>query len=558
MLMVGNKETTETNTIVTDQSIFKSLYKDVWVVLLQIGLVVIILFDFIVLSNLRSNHNWLLAITLSVSVVLFFTPQLNRRFLSKATYIHSLFHILTALFMIYVVPVGSPYEFIYIILIYTAIYWYGHKGFWLSLFSVIAMLFLAEVQQSDLINSYDWYSLALKSLLLFILGGLLDRLHLLDLIERKELVNVSKDASFEHQRLLSLINSMADAVIAMDKEGKVLFYNGAALEVLNTNQNIIGVGLDKFMSVVDSNKRAVSLVEQVGKSKVALKRDDLLLRFGENEYMNIYVSLAPVHLHFDAAGNEGYILVFRDITKEKSIEEQRDEFISVVSHELRTPIAIAEANISNAMLPSSLEDKSKAKDFLEQAHKNVIFLSDMVNDITTLAHAERGDLDAELEEVHPNDVLKELLEAYHKEAEDKKLGLTIKTNDSVQKILSNNYRIKEILQDFITNALKYTDEGHVIIGVKDMGNGVRFYVEDTGIGLSRSDAKHTFDKFWRSEDYRTRTHKGTGLGLYIAKKLAERMSGTVGVESELNKGSTFYLDLPYKIKSKSKASGGEE
>lgn len=114
----------------------------------------------------------------------------------------------------------------------------------------------------------------------------------------------------------------------------------------------------------------------------------------------------------------------------------------------------------------------------------------------------------------------------------------------LEALMSSRLYVKEILQNFITNAIKYTEEGSVTIGAHQTLKGVRFEVIDTGIGISKTDKERVFDKFFRSEDFRTRAHNGTGLGLYVTLKLARLLNAEVSLESELNKGSTFIIDIP--------------
>jgi signal transduction histidine kinase len=100
------------------------------------------------------------------------------------------------------------------------------------------------------------------------------------------------------------------------------------------------------------------------------------------------------------------------------------------------------------------------------------------------------------------------------------------------------------MQNFITNAIKYTQEGSITIGAKQMPDGVKFSVTDTGIGISKGDQARVFDKFFRAEDYRTREQNGTGLGLHVTRKLAQLAHAEISLESELNKGSTFTIYFP--------------
>lgn len=352
----------------------------------------------------------------------------------------------------------------------------------------------------------------------------------------------------ERERLIALVNNMGDAVIATDRNGDVILYNAAALDLLNTNETIKNKPINAYLRTYTKDKKPIDIVELARSTGRMVRRDDLLFRVDDDEYMNVYLDIAPVHLGYGHRGEEGFVMLLRDITKQKSIEEQRDEFIAVVSHELRTPIAIVEATISTSMLPKVQSHPKKVLDLLKQAHKNTVFLANLVNDITTLAHVERGQLEAPLERVDPATIVRELAAFFLPQVQKKRLELKIDIGLSVPSVESNAQRLKEILDNFITNAIKYTEKGSITLRVNVANRKhVRFSVTDTGIGLSKSDQKKVFDKFWRSEDYRTREHTGTGLGLYISKKLAERMNGVITLESKRQHGSTFSLTIPLKF-----------
>lgn len=528
----------------------KRIYVDKIIIGLLLGLVTLVVVDFIFRLSLIHEHIWLLIPIIIGLAIASASPVVpTQRFLSFMVYGGA--HVLIAGLFIFFIPIDSPYEFTAFLVVYLTGWWYGQNGFFLSSLAFIAIFAISLLVQTDRIETQDLYIFAIKTVVFLSIAGILARLHEADMVERRELFNTMRNASFERQRLRSLINSMADAVIATDYDGRILVYNGAALDVLNTNASLEGEKFNNLLRMysLKSNK-AIDLIAQAKSEESTIKRDDIIYRISPDETLNLYASIAPIRISYGDQGEKGFILLLRDITKEKSIEEQRDEFISVVSHELRTPIAIAEANISTAMLPEIDSDKNRRTELLGQAHQNVIFLADMVNDITTLAHAERGDLKADIEDVDPKKILQEIAQTYEEEASEKGLKLILKAQDDVGKIRSNAYRLKEILQDFVVNAIKYTTKGSITLNLEPIDNGVRFSVADTGIGLSVADQHRVFGKFWRSEDYRTRSHQGTGLGLYIAKKLAERMHGRVGVKSKLNHGSTFYLEVPVSINEK--------
>jgi signal transduction histidine kinase len=271
-----------------------------------------------------------------------------------------------------------------------------------------------------------------------------------------------------------------------------------------------------------------------------------MLKYADTSVIDLYLSIVPVHQGYGAGGQQGYVLVLRDITREKSLDEERDEFISVTSHELRTPIAIAEGNIGNAQFVAQKSgDISQISKALEEAHNQILFLSDLVNDLSMFSRAEGNRLSLTVEAIDVPSLLEELAKSYKNQAEAKGLQLLAHPGEGLEEpLFSGRLYVREILQNFITNSLKYTEKGSITVGAVGKLGGVSFTVADTGIGISHGDQKRVFDKFFRSEDYRTRKTNGTGLGLYVTAKLAKLLQADISLQSELNKGSTFIIFIP--------------
>jgi PAS domain S-box-containing protein len=164
----------------------------------------------------------------------------------------------------------------------------------------------------------------------------------------------------EHERLASLINSMADGVIALDEELKIVLYNGAALNVLNVNDSIQNRSITQILKLHDKNNQTVPLSSFIRGAEIATSTRDYAIAYDDGSSAALYISVAPVHLGYGKNGLKGYVLLLRDITHEKSLEEERDEFISVVSHELRTPITIAEGSVSNAIVAVERQNNPEA------------------------------------------------------------------------------------------------------------------------------------------------------------------------------------------------------
>ena len=353
------------------------------------------------------------------------------------------------------------------------------------------------------------------------------------------------NARLERERLKSLINSMADGVIAIDEDKLVVIYNGAALNILDINSTISGKQIGNILQLTDKNNQTINSNDLINQVKTAYSSREWRTRYADGSKINLYLSIAPVHLGYGKDGARGHVILLRDITREKSLEEERDEFISVASHELRTPITIAEGNISNAQyIVSKQGDVKQISNALKQAYEQIIFLAGMINDLATLSRAERGKLTVDIEPINAHNLVEELANSYRPQAEAKGLTLNSEVDPTLETLKSSELYVREILQNFITNAVKYTEKGSVTIGAQLRDKGVVFRVKDTGIGISKTDQEKVFDKFFRSEDYRTRQNNGTGLGLYVTVKLANLIHAEIDLSSELNQGSTFQVYVP--------------
>ena len=354
------------------------------------------------------------------------------------------------------------------------------------------------------------------------------------------------DETIQRESLLTLVNNLADAVISIDHKGRITLYNAAAINLLDTNLNLQGAQIDEVLKLRTSTDEKVTPSELLRSIDRVTTSEDFHITLGD-DHIRLELTYSPIR--GPGSAENTYMLIMRDITKAKSLEEERDEFISVVSHELRTPIAITEGAIDNArvIFERDSQKKDSVKQTLTLAHEQVLFLARMVNDLSTLSRAERGVAD-EAEVIDISELLQLLHTEYSPEAASKNLKLNLKASGSLGSVSASRLYLQELLQNFITNAIKYTKEGHIDLIVHATKSEVTFSVKDTGIGISQTDLKRIFDKFYRSEDYRTRETGGTGLGLYVAMKLSKKLGCKIEVKSRLNHGSTFSFSLP-KLKS---------
>jgi PAS domain S-box-containing protein len=367
---------------------------------------------------------------------------------------------------------------------------------------------------------------------------------------RQALIQSQAQERLQYNRILTIINNLSDATFSTDKKGTVLMYNAASLDLIDTNASLHGKNISDLFNLTDSSKKKVSLFDILKDAGTTTRRDDINHTYADGESIRLELTYAPIKSTFSshkkAPIQAGYVLIVRDVTKQKSLEEERDEFISVVSHELRTPITIVEGTLSNVQVmvdrPDTL-DKKALSGVLKTAHDQILYLAKMVNDLSTLSRAERGVAD-EGEDIDVAELVHKMHDEYAEDAKARKLQLDIDLGPKLGVIHVSRLYVEELLQNFITNSIKYTKEGGVTISASQKNDVVTFAVKDTGIGMSRGDQAKIFNKFYRSEDYRIRETSGTGLGLYVSAKLAHKLGTKIELKSRLNHGSTFSFDLP--------------
>jgi signal transduction histidine kinase len=374
-------------------------------------------------------------------------------------------------------------------------------------------------------------------------------LRLTNIIQYSLYQQAKKRERAHRERLSTVINSISEAIIGLSPSGQITIFNAAALNLLDTNMNLDGQHIDKVLNLVDGNDQPVSLEQMTHKLGRGIERDDLVWRTPDHQQRRLYVSCEPVRAPYGAdkmpdAG--GTIVILRDITRAKSLEEERDEFISVVSHELRTPVAIAEGTLSNLqfMLEKGGGDPKILLPSLGEAHEQIMYLGGMVNDLSTLSRAERG-VGMEPEIINVREFMEELYKNYQEQARKRHLKLDLAMSVGVGQINVSRMAFHEIMQNFVDNALKYTRKGSITLLAERQKSGqIQFGVRDTGIGISKADQSNVYRKFWRSEDYRTRETNGTGLGLHVTEQLADMIGAPIKLTSRLNHGSTFSIELP--------------
>ncbi len=453
-------------------------------------------------------------------------------------------HILVMLTLLFISSFSTSLTPLWTVLFLVSYIYFSKKGLWFS----IVLLSLTSVLDSALHFSPGVFATNTVIAVGVIALGLTAVA-----IGRVQEINSRRSQAREalqRDRIITLVNNLADAILSIDATGIVRVYNAACLNLLDTNADLNGKHISEILRLRDKKGDLVDIMKDLKANRSVAVRDDVTLNL-EDDILRIELTYSPIRSSYSgtkptaSTNQDGYILILRDITKTKSLEEERDEFISVVSHELRTPITIVEGTVSNLQIMLGRPDISEklVKESLDTAHEQVLYLAKMVNDLSTLSRAERGVADTP-ETITVRGLVDDLYKEYAPQAEAKKLHFNLDLDTHLGHVNASSLYLKELLQNFITNALKYTKEGSMTLRVARDKNGITFEVKDTGIGISKSDQGKIFNKFYRSEDYRTRETSGTGLGLYVAAKLAKKLGTKIAFRSRLNHGSSFGFTLP--------------
>jgi len=392
--------------------------------------------------------------------------------------------------------------------------------------------------------------------------------------KRKNSASTSKLAtSLRDEKAKSdiILNSIEDGVAFIDEQGVIRLFNPGAASITGwAREDAEGLDWKSVFAFINTKGEPVDEAEtpfaRAFKSGQSVRDNDANITSKSNITIATSFSVSPIITNDQVTGLVG---IFRDVSEERKAESQRAEFISTASHEMRTPVAAIEGYLSLALNDKVATIDGRAKDYLEKAHASTKHLGELFQDLLTSAKAEDGRLTNHPEVVELGSFMEQLTSDLHFAAEKKNLGIdfvignnTVVSNTvidasspvqfgSTDKVIRPLYyaqvdpdRLREVITNLFDNACKYTDQGKVSLGLTGNDSVVQMYVRDTGHGIPPEDIPHLFQKFYRVDNSATRTIGGTGLGLFICRKIIELYRGRIWVESTLGQGSTFYINLP--------------
>lgn len=360
--------------------------------------------------------------------------------------------------------------------------------------------------------------------------------------EKEALKIAVLQAQENEAKLLASVRGLTLGFILTDTTNSILTINYAARRILKLYQEIENVAdLERFMGKKFDFISTIEECKKTGSSK----------EFKEVDWNSsiLHISVSPVFLNNLKNEYIGSVLLIDDVTEEKRLERTKDEFFAIASHELRTPLTAIRGSVS--IIKSYYSDKISDGDipqligYIDQSANRLI---NIVNEFLSVSRLEQGRLVFQKETFPISEIIDAVIQELHYLAETKHLSLLYENpGATLRPAIADKDKIKQILINLIGNAIKFTEKGSIIIRTKEDAKNLTVTISDTGPGIPLEHQKLLFRKFQQADNdiFSHDTSRGTGLGLYISKKLLENMDGSIQLEhSEVGHGSTFSFTIP--------------
>jgi two-component system phosphate regulon sensor histidine kinase PhoR len=334
--------------------------------------------------------------------------------------------------------------------------------------------------------------------------------------------------NIEHAKLSAILDQLTDGVIIADADGLIQFANPAAQKLFETS-SVLGHSVTEVLrnhQLVDAWRRCQQTGEMQSESvELPARRQFLQL-----------IAIPDTHA-------SGSLLLVQDLTRVRRLETVRRDFISNISHELRTPLASLKA-LTETLQNGALSDPEVGPRFLGRINAEVDALTQMAQELLDLSRIESGQVELILAPLAPKSLVTSAAERMRMQAERAGLNLSTKCGDGLPNIRADKSRLEQVLVNLIHNAVKFTKPGgEIVLEAASVEGGIRFAVQDTGVGIPADSLFRIFERFYRVD--KSRTGSGTGLGLSISKHIIEAHGGKIWAESDEGRGSVFYFEIPF-------------
>lgn len=364
-----------------------------------------------------------------------------------------------------------------------------------------------------------------------------------DISQEKE--NISR----ERDKINTILYNIGDGVFVVDKDYKIVIFNQAAEKISGFSETeAIGKHYDKILNFVfegDDSRNNEFIISSMNSGKLLNMEKNTSLIRKDGQRVAIDDSVAPLK---DTKGNIiGCVVVFRDVTEERKIDQAKSEFVSLASHQLRTPLT-AISWFTELLLNQNIGKlNKKQKEYLKEIYTGNRRMIDLVGALLNVSRIELGTLAVTPKQIDFVESIKSVIDEFDSQIKRKKLKVIKHLEEGLPLVSADANLLRIIFQNIISNAIKYTpDKGRIAISLSKQKSNILFKVADTGYGIPSHQQLKVFTKLFRADNIVGKETDGTGLGLYIVKAVVEQSGGRIWFESEENKGSTFCITIPLK------------
>lgn len=360
--------------------------------------------------------------------------------------------------------------------------------------------------------------------------------------------------NFKQADLLSsdvVLNSLSDGIIVIDRNNMIKFFNKSAVLITGFQpEDVLGMNYDLILKFVNNENAPILPADDpifaTRNTFTANQHDLLYLKTRGQKTKPISLQVTPI-----SDNSSDILIAFRDISRELDKEREQMEFISTASHEMRTPIATINGYLGLALNPKISQVDDKAQEYITKAQAAVEHLGELFKNLLSISKAEDKQMTITPKVINLTQFGEEICNDFQSQAASKNIHLVFKPSGSRSKILQPDILVHtdknllyEVISNLLENAIKYTQQGTITVdvGIKNQDFAI-ISVTDTGIGIPPEDIPHLFQKFYRVDNSQTREIGGTGLGLYLCRKIVENLHGRIWAESSLSQGSTFFVEL---------------
>lgn len=354
----------------------------------------------------------------------------------------------------------------------------------------------------------------------------------------------------QRDRLQLVINSMGEGLMLLDNICHILLINTKAEDILGlAHGEVKGKCLHDIITawkgdVAFSREDFLSEEFAQGSALSAMLADDMYFETKTKKKFPVSFAFTPFIEHTARLA----VIVFRDITAEKALDDAKSQFISLASHQLRTPLTAIRWYAELLLGHDAGKLSDVQENFISQIYTGATKLGETINTLLSLARIEGGALQLEPEPIDIPEFIRTIVLELDPLAKEKNLRIEVHTPETPLPVIPmDNSLLREVLMNLISNAIRYSHNGGVIgVSCTNGDDAVTVTVKDNGIGIPESQKGRIFERFFRADNAIGMVMEGTGLGLNLAKSLVELWNGSIGFESEEGKGTTFHFTIPHK------------